>query len=105
MSIHFAPSRSCDNSVLARALVKPRARHSANDNSSAAGQDPVLRAALLLFAEHGLQAGHHARRFAETAYFAKDQPAYRHWLTVCRLLDRHAAAALGRRYGQGRLRH
>lgn len=72
-------------------LVVQRA---ANDNAGAAQRDPVLREALMHFARHGLGAANHARDEAERAFFSDDREAYRHWLAVCRTLDRRMAAAV-----------
>ncbi|MXP41033.1 hypothetical protein GRI75_05160 [Altererythrobacter soli] len=53
-----------------------------------------MRAALRHFADHGLAAASHARRRAETAFFAGDREAYRWWLGICRTLDRRMAREL-----------
>jgi hypothetical protein len=64
----------------------------ANDNDSDLTRDGLLRAALCHFAEHGLGAAELAHRRAEQAYFAGDAKEYRHWLDICRALDRRLAA-------------
>lgn len=63
----------------------------ANDNGRAIADNTVLRAALVHFAEHGLGAARQASRMAEDAFLCGDDTAYRHWLTVCRTLDRRMA--------------
>lgn len=75
----------------------PRGMQAVNDNGRAIADNAVLRATLLHFAEHGLGAAAQARNHAEDAFLAGDQDAYRHWLVVCRTLDRRAADTLGRR--------
>lgn len=101
MSIHFAASRRLQGSVLARYLTVPFALQAANDNhgtgASALVDNPLLRATLEHFAEHGLAAAAQACELAEDALEASDTDAYRHWLAVCRLLDRRMALRLGRR--------
>lgn len=59
----------------------------ANDNGCAIGDNPVLRATLAHFAQHGLGAARQASRMAEDAFRIGDETAYRHWLAVCRTLD------------------
>lgn len=69
-------------------------QRAANDNTGTAQRDPILRAALMHFARHGLGAANNARDQAEHAFFADDRDAYRHWLAVCRTLDKRMAAAV-----------
>ena len=66
----------------------------ANDNMGTFGGEKLLGAALRHFARHGLGAAEMARAKAEDAFFAGDRDRYRHWLDICRLLDRRMAAAL-----------
>lgn len=100
MSIHFAASRRLPGSVLARYLTVPLAMVAANDNHgtgpAALVDNPLLRATLEHFAEHGLAAAAQARWLAEDALRASDADAYRHWAAVCRLLDRRMAMRLGK---------
>ena len=70
-----------------------------NDNASDPPGDALLRAALRLFAEHGLGAGHRAQEQAEAAYFEGDRERYRWWLAVTRTLDRKLAVELCGRMG------
>jgi hypothetical protein len=71
----------------------------ANDNAGEPRNDALLRAALRLFAEHGLGAAHRAQTHAEDAFFAGDRDRYRWWLTVTRTLDRKLAVELSGRMG------
>lgn len=71
----------------------------ANDNRRDAQHDALLRAALRMFAEHGLGAGHRAQGAAEDAFFAGDRDRYRWWLSVTRTLDRKLAVELAGRMG------
>lgn len=100
MSIHFAASRRPPGSALARYLTVSLARPAANDNhgqgATALIDNPLLRATLEHFAEHGLAAAAQARGLAEDALLGSDVEAYRHWAAVCRLLDRRMAMRLGR---------
>lgn len=89
-----------------RALVRPStAPHifpaPANDDLSDREGEALLRAALRLFARHGLGAARHAQAAAEAAFFGGDRERYRWWLDVTRTLDRklaiETAAMVGRR--------
>lgn len=93
-----------------RALVRPSTAphivpHPSNDNFSDQEGEALLRAALRLFASHGLGAARHAQAAAETAFFGGDRERYRWWLAVTRTLDRklaiETAAAVGRRGSPG----
>lgn len=96
-----------------RALVRPSsAPHmvpvAANDDITDAEGEALLRAALRLFANHGLGAARHAQTAAETAFFGGDRESYRWWLAVTRTLDRKLAVELsgrigGVRFGNGAL--
>lgn len=99
MTIRFASASSAFAAFL---TVRPDSEfhaRAANDNAtpkSAAGlitHDVLLRDALKHFARHGLRAAEVARQNAERAFFAGDRPAYRHWLEICRALDRRMAQA------------
>ena len=70
-----------------------------NDNGADPQGDALLRAALRLFADHGLGAGHRAQTHAETAFFSGDRDRYRWWLAVTRTLDRKLAVELSGRMG------
>jgi hypothetical protein len=102
MTIRFAAARSAESTAVVRALrVAPR-RRAANDNDGKLGgfpRDPILRAALKHFAEHGLGAAEQAYRNAEKAFFAGKREEYRHWLAICRALDRRMADAVAAQRG------
>lgn len=66
----------------------------ANDNEAEVLEGGLLRAALRHFAEHGLGAAELAQQQAERAFFAGDTKEYRHWLDICRALDRRLANAV-----------
>ena len=93
MTIRFAAAHSGESTVIARALtvtVNP----AANDNAVDFPRDVVLRAALKHFAQYGLGAAQQAHRNAEAAFFAGNRDEYRHWLGICRTLDRRMADAV-----------
>ena len=94
MTIHQSAAISPQISALARILTPPLHRIAANDNTQPFPENIVLRAALRHFAEHGLAAAERARENAESAFFKDDRDAYRHWLSICRALDRRMAAAV-----------
>ena len=73
-----------------------------NDNGADPQGDALLRAALRLFADHGLGAGHRAQTEAEAAFFSGDRERYRWWLAVTRTLDRKLAVELAGRMGSDR---
>ena len=99
MSIHFAASRRLPISTVARHLSAPRAMQAVNDNHGKGARamidNPLLRATLEHFASHGLAAAAHARYQAEDAFLSEDADSFRHWMAVCRLLDRRMAGRLG----------
>ncbi|MFZ1743585.1 MAG: hypothetical protein WAT93_12060, partial [Pontixanthobacter sp.] len=68
MTVHFAAARSAAISPVARALVRRRVEHVANDNDDGQNDDLLLRAALRHFAQHGLAAASEARKQAESAF-------------------------------------
>lgn len=96
MTIRFAAARHSESTAIARALTSVRHPSAANDNAAAERfpRDEVLRAALRHFAEHGLGAAEQAHRNAEQAFFAGQREDYRHWLAICRALDRRMADAI-----------
>lgn len=97
MTIRFAAARSGDITAVARALTQQPCREAANDNEGRIGgfpRDPILRAALKHFAQYGLGAAEQAHRNAEAAFFAGQRDEYRHWLAICRALDRRMADAV-----------
>ena len=95
MSLRFAPSCNGRHTIVGRILTSPRPSRAANDNGRLIGElmgDPtVLRATLLHFARHGLAAAELARSQAEAAMLREDERTCRHWLAVCRQLDRRMA--------------
>jgi len=104
MTIRFAAARPA---LLWGVTIDTRAtqvRRPANDiggdgpHGDAFGHDPLLRDALKHFAAHGLGAADSARAAAERAFFAGDRQAYRHWLAICRMLDRRMAGAVAARF-------
>ncbi|MDE2597916.1 MAG: hypothetical protein KGL44_13665 [Sphingomonadales bacterium] len=94
MSIRFAAANRGESATIARALTVPRRRSAANDNLPGLARDALLRAALRHFAEHGLAAAERARDEALRAGHAGDSEGYKHWLEICRALDRRMAARL-----------
>jgi hypothetical protein len=93
MTIRFAAAYSGESTVVARALTA-KVCPAANDNVAGFPRDVLLRAALKHFAQYGLGAAEQAHRNAETAFFAGNRDEYRHWLEICRALDRRMADAV-----------
>jgi hypothetical protein len=93
MTIRFAAAHSGESTVIIRALTVTL-RSAANDNALEFPRDIVLRAALKHFAQYGLGAAQQAYRNAEAAFFAGKRDEYRHWLGICRALDRRMADAV-----------
>lgn len=93
MTIRFAAAYSGESTVIVRAL-SAAVRPAANDNVAGFPRDVLLRAALKHFAEYGLGAAEQAHRNAEAAFFAGNRDEYRHWLDICRALDRRMADAV-----------
>ncbi|GAA4643474.1 hypothetical protein GCM10023115_14340 [Pontixanthobacter gangjinensis] len=96
MTVQFAAARTAATSPLARAFVRRRVEHVANDNDINGNEDLLLRAALRHFAQHGLAAASEARKQAEAAFFSGDRQNYDWWLGVCRTLDRRMAEEIAR---------
>lgn len=94
MTIRFAAAHAGESTAVARTLTILSPRLAANDNGCAFPRDEVLRAALRHFAAYGLGAAQQAYRNAETAFFAGKREEYRHWLAICRALDRRMADAV-----------
>lgn len=88
MTIRFAAAGSGECAVVARVLTRPRLPAPANDAETGIARDSLLRATLRHFAAYGLQAAERAREEAATAFFAGDRENYRHWMAICRTLDR-----------------
>lgn len=100
-SSHAAPSAK---TVASYALLVPATRpHDAvNDNGIDPRGEALLRAALRLFADHGLGAAHRAQTEAEAAFFSGNREGYRWWLAITRTLDRKLAVELAGRMGSDR---
>jgi hypothetical protein len=92
-------ARALPAETLARMAVASPPGEPGNDNGCDPQGDALLRAALRLFAEHGLGAGHRAQEQAEEAFFIGDRARYRWWLAVTRALDRKLAVELAGRMG------
>lgn len=90
MTMFFAPASHSPVSDAVIAGVPPRA---ANDNlaGDALDGDHLLHAALRHFAEHGLSAARRAGDNARAAFAAGDDRTCRHWMAICRTLDRRLA--------------
>lgn len=99
MTIHFAAARPAVGAILGRRLTAVPVGRPANDNSADFADEAMLRGALLHFAQHGLGAAAYARDRAELALGADDCDSYRHWLGLCRTLDRRMALGLMGRTG------
>jgi hypothetical protein len=93
MTIRFAAAYSGESTAILRASTAT-ARAAANDNAPGFPRDVLLRAALKHFAQYGLGAAQQAHSNAEAAFFAGDRDEYRHWLGICRALDRRMADAV-----------
>lgn len=92
MSIRFAAAGAGECTVVSRVLTRPRLHMAANDTDHGIARDQLLRQALRHFAIHGLSAADRAREEAEKSFFAGNREEYRHWLAICRTLDRRMAA-------------
>ena len=97
-----AASSTAVDARIARFLPPAHPCVAANDNGADPQGDALLRAALRLFADHGLGAGHRAQTAAEAAFFTGDRERYRWWLAVTRTLDRKLAVELAGRMGSNR---
>lgn len=94
MTIRFAAARDNGSAALSRALSVGAPCTAANDNGGGFPRDGVIRAALKHFAQYGLGAAEQAHRNAEVAFFSGNRQEYRHWLAICRALDRRMADAV-----------
>ena len=99
MTIHFAAARNTCHSAVARTLSPKVALNHANDNARDLIANPIMRAALALFAEHGLGAARVACEKAEAAAYGGNFHDCRHWLCVCRMLDRRLGDSSATRLG------
>ena len=94
MTIRFAAPPSAIAPRMSARRIRETCGLPANDNGGSKPTDAMLHAALRHFAEHGMAAAQHARKQAETAFFAGDRQAYQWWLQICRTLDRRMASEL-----------
>lgn len=94
MTIRFAAARDGESAAIVRALTSVTLHGAANDNGKGFPQDETLRAALKHFAEYGLGAAQKAYDNAEAAFFAGRREEYRHWLAICRALDKRMGDAV-----------
>lgn len=94
MSIRFAAAGAGECGTVARILRRPRLRAPANDHDNPVEHDAMLHSALQHFARHGLGAAEQARNIALRAFFEGNREQYRHWLGICRKLDRQMANRL-----------
>jgi hypothetical protein len=101
MSIRFAAAGTGESAAVTRVLCRPRAGVPANDVAGGLSQDLLLRSALRHFARHGLGAAQEARSIALRAHAEGDNDQYRHWLGICRKLDRQIATRLSASHGEG----
>jgi hypothetical protein len=91
MTVHFTAARITGHAAVARALSPKVQLSHANDNTHSLTGNPVMRAALALFARYGLGAARSACEKAEAAAFGGNDHDCRHWLSVCRMFDRRLA--------------
>lgn len=99
MTIYFAAARNREHPAIAKAL-SPKVRLShANDNTGNIYGDPAMRAALQLFATHGIGATLEACRKARSAAAAGRRRDCHYWLSVCSMFDRRLAAGWASRLG------
>jgi hypothetical protein len=102
MTITFAAARNREHPAIANAL-SPKVRLSpVNDNTGDICGNPAMRAALELFAAHGIGATQEACRMARSAATAGNLRDCRHWLSVCRMFDRRLADSWESRLGIAR---
>lgn len=95
MTVRLAPARpALLPAYLPPARLARLSATAANDNGDETRSSDVLRDALLHFARQGLGAAGDARNRARACHHRGDQAGYRHWLAICRVLDRRMATAL-----------
>ncbi|WP_432200210.1 hypothetical protein ACRAQ7_11300 [Erythrobacter sp. W53] len=100
-SDHFKNGHQISNSSLARELCKfPTNDNDLNilmgacDETAQAKDTKLIRAALQLLADHGLNAAQEAHKTAQTAIQQHDEEAYSYWREVCAKLDGRLAQTL-----------
>lgn len=99
MTIRFVPARHRNpfTAMVVRTSGDAGYWSAANDNGAAsATDDAALAYALRHFASHRMNAASVAADNARAANASGDAAGFTHWLTVCRVLDRRLAAALGK---------
>ena len=102
MTIHFAAATpSIRRAPLARMLAARIPLAACNDNAAETARDPLIRAALQLFAKHGLGAAGQAAENAMATHHEGDGEGCRRWLAICGKLDRPLAARTVRQLGIG----
>jgi len=94
MTIRFSAALPTVRNHVPRGLGRVPVSRAANDNPRDVRNDPLLRAALRHFADHGLGAAGNARDRAVDAFIAGDDTAFRWWLGVCAKLDRRMAGSV-----------
>jgi len=99
MTIHFSAAQSNLAGQAVRSVLSCMPLRPANDNGPEPANDVLLRQALLHFGKHGLGAPRLAADRAIEACEAGDEERTRHWLGVCRLLDRRLATRTAKRLG------
>jgi len=99
MAIRFAGARVDGTSPLHAWRCHSAPMCAANDNTADRLSDATLIAALRHFARHGMAAAAHAGERAVSAREQRDRDACRHWLAVCRQLDRRLADRVSARLG------
>ena len=92
MTIRYSAALPSVRNATPRGFGRVPVCHAANDNPRDVRNDPILRAALRHFADHGLGAAADARDRALTAHRAGDFAGYRRWLAICTKLDRRLAS-------------
>lgn len=98
MSLRFAPARTPARSPIARALARRTVAPAANDNADPGiADDPVLVAALRLFAVHGLGAAMVAARNASRAGEVGNHDEREAWQAVSSALGNRQPSRMGRR--------
>ena len=101
MTIFFASPGHLPGSPVAHGLIVGVPLSAANDNTAGnqPQEDDLLHLALRHFAEHGLSAARVAADNARMAASRGEEAKGRHWLAICRTLDRRRAYATARRLG------
>ena len=99
MTIRFAGARVGGNTAIQPWRCRSVTLCPANDNVRTLPDERALFAALRYFAHHGIGAAEHAATRALSAQERGDQDDSRHWLAVCRQLDRRLADGLSARLG------